>query len=99
MTLNCEGGCNLIVLDKVYSDLYSKFFPTLQKQERQEAEASWERLRTVLENLPRKQKNLPPLRLSIFPKQNLDVQLVVPAYLEQCMGEDIPDLVGEQGWF
>ena len=82
-------------LDKVYSDLYSKFFPTLQKQERQEAEASWERLRTVLENLPRKQKNLPPLRLSIFPKQNPDVQLVVPDYLEQCMGEDIPDLVGE----
>jgi hypothetical protein len=82
-------------LERVYSDLYSKFFPTLEKQERKKAEASWEKLRTVLENLPKKQKNLPPLRLSSLPKQNPELQPVVPDHLEQFMRDDIPDLVGE----
>jgi hypothetical protein len=82
-------------LERVYSDLYNKFFPTLEKQERKKAEASWEKLRTVLENLPKKQKNLPTLRLSSLPKQNPELQPLVPDHLEQFMREDIPDLVGE----
>jgi hypothetical protein len=82
-------------LDKVYSDLYTKYFPTLDIQDRKENEASWERLRTVLENLPKKQNNLPPLRLSSLPRQNPSAPAVVPDYLEQFMSEDTPELVGE----
>jgi hypothetical protein len=82
-------------LDKVFSDLYTKYLPTLDMQERKEAEVSWERLRTVLENLPKKQNNLPPLRLSSFPRQKSAAPVVVPEYLEQFMIEDTPELVGE----
>ena len=52
-----------LLIDKVFSDLYTKYFPTLETSSRKEAEASWEQLRTVLENLPRRQKNL----TSVFP--------------------------------
>ena len=83
------------ILDKLFSDLYSNYFPTLEVLEHRDAEASWEKLRTVLENLPRRQKNLPPLQLSSFPKQTLGPRLEVPGYLEQFMVEDIPELSGE----
>ena len=82
-------------LDRVYSDLYSKYFPTLEVLERKDAEASWEKLRTVLESLPRRQKNLPPLQLLSFPKQTPGPRLEVPGYLDQFMVEDIPELTGE----
>ena len=82
-------------LERVFSDLYTKYFPTLEVGERKDAEASWENLRTVLENLPKKQDNLTPLRLSSFPKQNPGPRLEVPGYVEQCMGGDIPELIGE----
>ena len=83
-------------IDKVFSDLYTKFFPTLDLPARKEAEASWERLRSVLENLPKKRLNLPPLKLTNLPKQNPAVQAKIPEYLEQILNqEDTPDLIGE----
>ena len=83
-------------MDKVFSDLYTKFFPTLDLPSRKEAEASWERLRSVLENLPKKRLNLPPLRLERLPRQNPAEQAKIPEYLEQLLNqEETPDLVGE----
>ena len=82
-------------LDKVYSDLYSKYFPTLTIQDRKDAEVSWENLRTVLENLPKKRINLPPLRLSSLPRQNPVATARVPEYLEPCLNEDVHELIGE----
>ena len=82
-------------LDKVFSDLYTKFFPTLDTQDRQEAEASWERLRTKLENLPKKRENLLPMKLSSLPQIGPSAQPLVPNYLESVLSEDLPDLIGE----
>ena len=76
-------------LEKVYSDLYSKYFPTLGTQDRKEAESSWERLRSILENLPKKRMNLPPMRLSGLPRQKLVAQGKVPDYLQPCFNEEI----------
>ena len=77
------------------SDLYTKFFPTLEPQDRKVAEASWEKLRTQLENIPKRMKNLPPLKLSSLPRQKPGIQAVVPDYLESVLIEDLPDLGGE----
>ena len=69
-----------LCIDKVFSDLYTKFFPTLETNERKIAEASWERLRTVLENLPKQQRNLTPMKILSFPKQFSPQPAVVPQY-------------------
>lgn len=82
-------------MDKVFSDLYTKYFPTLTLQDRQEAEASWERLRTVLESLPKKQANLPPLKLSGLPRQVPLVPTLAPSYLQLLEDREVPDLEGE----
>ena len=82
-------------MDKVFSDLYTKYFPTLTLQDRQEAEASWERLRTVLESLPKKQANLPPLKLSSLPRQVPLVPTLAPSYLQLLEDREVPDLEGE----
>ena len=67
----------------------------LERNERQEAEASWERLRTCLENLPRKQKNLPPMRILALPRQIPAPSTTLPHYLEQFTNEDTPELLGQ----
>ena len=82
-------------LDKVYSDLYTKFFPTLETRDRQEAEVSWERLRTKLENLPKKRDNLPPMKLSSLPRVSPRPNPLIPNYLEPVLNEEVPELVGE----
>lgn len=83
-------------LDKVFSDLYTKYFPTLELKDRKEAEASWERLRTVLENLPKRRKNLAPMRILSFPKQIAATPTSLPHYLEPFMNEAVPELCGEK---
>ena len=82
-------------LEKVYSDLYSKYFPTLSTEDRKKAEKSWENLRTILENLPKKRMNLPHMRLSSLPRQKQVAPAKVPDFLEPCLNEEIPELIGE----
>ena len=80
--------------DRVFSDLYTKYFPTLERKDRIEAEASWEKLRTVIENLPKKQENLPPMRILALPRQLPVLPSILPHYLDQFMNEDTPELLG-----
>ena len=82
-------------IDKVFSDLYTKYFPTLTVNDRQLAEASWEKLRSVLENLPRKINNLQPLRLGSLPRQAPLAPRQVPSYLQLVEDRDVPEMVGE----
>ena len=82
-------------LEKVMSDLYTKFFPTLETEDRKVAVASWEKLVTTLQNLPKRRHNLPPLKLSSLPRQKPVTQAVAPDYLEPLLIEDLPDLGGE----
>ena len=83
-------------LDRVFSDLYTKYFPMLERKERVEAEVSWEKLRSVLENLPKKQKNLPPMRVLALPRQTASPAPILPHYLEQFTNENTPELLGER---
>ena len=55
---------------------------------------SWERLRTVLENLPRKRMNLPKMKLMELPKQVKSQRNNLPAYLEQFQTTETRELVG-----
>ena len=82
-------------LEKVMSDMYTKFFPTLDSEDRKVVAESWEKLVTSLQNLPKQRKNLPPLKLSSLPRQKPATQAVVPDYLETVLIEDLPDLGGE----
>ena len=84
-----------LCIDKVFSDLYTKFFPTLETNERKMAEASWERLRTVLENLPKQQRNLAPMKILSFPKQFAPQPAVVPQYLDPYLNCETPELIGQ----
>ena len=90
-----EFRLETLCLDKVYSDLYTKFFPTLETKERKRAEASWEKWRTVLENLPKQRKHLAPMRLLCLPKQVPASSSAVPSYMEPFLNIQTPDLIGQ----
>ena len=82
-------------LDKVFSDLYTKYFPSLQLNERKESQQSWEKLRTCLENLPKKRENLPPMRLLSLPQQVSQAPPCPPHYLEPFLTNNTPELIGQ----
>ena len=83
-------------LDKIFSDLYTKYFPTLELAVRKDAEASWEKLRSVLENLPRRRPNLPPMRLLGLPQQVIEPHVCPPHYIEPFLNNEVPELLGER---
>ena len=82
-------------LDKVMSDLRSKFFPLVSDDEKKEVEASWERLCTTLIQMPK--KSLPKMKLEELMKQKTDVvDIDPPSYLvEHIEPEKHPEITGE----
>ena len=90
-----EFRIDSLCLEKVFNDLYMKYFPILETNEKRKAEVSWERLRTVLENLPKQQMNLAPMRLLRFPKQVPAPPSTIPQYLEPFMNLQTPELIGQ----
>lgn len=81
-------------LDKVFSGLYTKYFPQLSERDRMNAQSSWEKLRTVIENLPKKQNNFPKLKLLELPKQAVKLNPVIPSYLQPYQTSEVRELIG-----
>ena len=81
-------------LGLVFHGLYTKYFPQLPDQDKRGAMSSWEKLRTVLENLPKKKNNFPKLKLKDFPKQRSKASPVIPPYLQPFQADNIRQLVG-----
>ena len=81
-------------LDAVFSGLYTKYIPQLPEHEQSVVTLSWERLKTVLENLPRKRMNLPKMKLLQLPKQVKNQSTNLPAYLERFQSTETRELVG-----
>ena len=69
-------------LDKVYGDLVTKYFPTLEQINRREVETSWERTKVMLENLPKRIDNLPKMNLQSLPRQTMGPIPTYPSYLK-----------------
>ena len=78
----------------VFGGLYTKYIPQLPEHEQNVVTLSWERLRTVLENLPRKKMNLPKMKLLELPKQVETQSNNLPAYLERFQTTETRELVG-----
>jgi len=74
--------------------VYTKYIPQLPEHEQSVVTMSWERLRTVLENLPRKRIKLPKMKLMELPKQVKSQRNNLPAYLEQFQTTETRELVG-----
>ena len=83
-------------LDKVFADLYVKYFPTVDPQHRRETEASWERIRCKLEGLPRREKSFPKMILQKLPRQVDYLAPITPEYLEPLLNREERELVGER---
>ena len=81
-------------LDAVFSGLYSKYIPQLPESEQREVTASWERMKSSLENLPKKAKHLPKMKLLDLPKQIKNPSPIPPAYLEPFLHEECRELMG-----
>ena len=86
-----------LCLEKVYADLVTKYFPTLELRNRREVEASWERTKTLIENLPRRSSNLPKMNLQRLPKQVDEPIPIPPSYLEPFMVREERELEGQKG--
>ena len=83
-------------LDKVYGDLVTKYFPTLDLRNRREVEASWERTKAVLENLPRKMDNFPKMNLQSLPRQTTEPIPDHPSYLKPFIETEARELQGQK---
>ena len=83
-----------LCLDQVFHGLYTKYFPQLAAHDRKKAEASWEGLRTVLENLPKKVHNFPLMKMLDLPKQKGKKKTNLPSYLEPYQAVEVRELVG-----
>jgi hypothetical protein len=81
-------------LDAVFSGLYTKYIPQLDENDQREVLQSWERLKTELENLPKKTANLPKMKLLELPKQVTVHNPNVPAYLKPFQTPETRELVG-----
>ena len=81
-------------LDLVFHGLYTKYFPQLTEADRKVAQSSWERLRTTLENLPKKQHNFPKMKLLNLPRQKNKQPQSLPSYLEPFQAPPVRELVG-----
>ena len=86
-----------LCLDKVFSDLTTKYYPTLSHGEKVHVEASWDKLHKQLCSLPGKQRNLPPMRISKLPQQAPKELTPIPTYLNPFLSDQAPTLDGSQG--
>ena len=83
-------------LTKVFADLVTKYFPTLDGKNRSEVEKSWERTLTELENLQKKIHNFPKMNLLSLPRQT-DVPVpVYPSFLEPFLEAEERELQGQK---
>lgn len=92
-----EFRIDTLCLDKVYSDLSTKYYPTLDPREKIAVEASWDKLQKELYNLPNKQKNLLPMRINQLPKQAPKELTSIPTYLHPFLSDQSPALIGSHG--
>ena len=81
-----------LCLDLVIRDL-SKFISRMSDSDAKRVQQSWDNLRERLERMPRRQKNLPCMKISELPKQS-NLQAVLPDVPD--VDEVIPELVGEE---
>ena len=86
-----------LAIDKVYADLVTKYFPTLEVTNRIVVQASWERTKTILENLPNKSNNLPKMNLLSLPRQAFGPAPAPapPSYLEPFLDIEERELQGQ----
>ena len=83
-------------LDEIFQGLYTRYFPQMGDQERRKAQSSWEKLRKVLEDIPKKE-NFPKMRLSNLPKQERNVRVPdVPSYLVPFQSNEVRELSGSK---
>ena len=82
-------------LDKVMSDLRSKYFPLVSETEKKKVISSWEKLSTTLIQMPK--KCLPKMKLQDIEKQkSAPVEFDPPGYLVEHIEPDShPELTGE----
>ena len=85
-----------LMLDKVYSDLVTKYFPTLELANRREVQSSWERTKATLENLPKKMINLPLMDVYSLPRQVPAPIPTHPMYLELFLAPEERELEGQK---
>ena len=83
-------------LDKVYGDLVTRYFPTLEATERRGVEESWERTKMLLENLPKRANNLPKMNLHSLPRQTFGPAPTPPSYLEPFLNTEERELQGQE---
>ena len=85
-----------LMLDKVYGDLVTKYFPTLELANRREVQSSWERTKATLENLPKKMRNLPLMDVFSLPRQAPVPIPTHPSYLEPFLVTEERELKGQK---
>ena len=89
-----ETRIEKLCLDAVFHGLYTKYFPQLSGHDKSGVVSSWERLKTVLENLPKKMNNFPKMKLNELPKQVAQQKPILPSYLDQFQSHENRELVG-----
>ena len=85
-----------LMLPKIMENL-QKYFRRMPTHVRVQVGNSWERVKTKLESLPRKQKNLPKMKLLDLPKAGTEPQPELPdeySYLEDDVNE-LPEIIGD----
>ena len=81
-------------LDLVFAHLYTKYFPSLEEEERKYAQSSWEKVRTDLEQALT--RNYPPMNITLLPKQNVDLLPSVPNYIQAHFDSGCRELKGRR---
>ena len=82
-----------LCLDVVFRDL-NKFIARMSSLEANRVRQSWDNLRERLEKMPRRQKNLPCMKILELPKQSFKEPIQLPVYDD--IEESLPELVGEE---
>ena len=86
-----------LMLEDVFQGLYTRYFPQLFEMEKRKAISSWEKLRSMIENLPKKSLNLPKMRLLELPQQVRDPSPpVLPSFLESLQPSENRVLAGSK---
>lgn len=83
-------------LEKVTSDLI-KYFKTMPATVRTLVSDSWCRLRETLEGLPKKQKNIPPMKITDLPRISCASMVNLPDEYDFVISDraDLPEISGQ----
>ena len=82
-------------LQKVYADLVTRYFPTLDVRNRREVETSWERSIQELENL-HKRRDFPSMDLRLLPRQADAPVPVYPTFLKPYLEAEVREIQGQK---